>query len=344
VGIVPQTTILTISVTATTTIGKPLPPESLKQALKGCEAILELNDYKIKLYSYIESRMLFIAPNLSAIVGPEIAARLVAIAGGLTELAKIPACNLQVLGVRKKGHSAFSKAGQELHMGLLAATGLVASVPPDLRQRAMKVVAGKCALAARIDEHGADPTGDNGKRMLADIQKKLEKWQEPPPAKKHKALVAPLQEYKKKRGGKRARREKDRKRQSEIAKAKNKMVFGKPELTDEYTGEGLGMIGQSGTGQLRVKKKEKQKGGALSRKMQARLKRVKSASSGTSGIASSVAFESVTGIELVNPELKKPQKPQRSKDKYFALNGEFYQVGKKRKLEEEDSKPPVPKF
>lgn len=34
-GIVPQTTILTISVTATTTVGKPLPPEELKRAFDG---------------------------------------------------------------------------------------------------------------------------------------------------------------------------------------------------------------------------------------------------------------------------------------------------------------------
>jgi len=37
---------------------------------------LELNDLKLKIYEYVESRMQFIAPNISAIVGAEIAAKL----------------------------------------------------------------------------------------------------------------------------------------------------------------------------------------------------------------------------------------------------------------------------
>ena len=41
--------------------------------------------------------MSVIAPNLSALVGANIAARLMSAAGGLTALSKIPGCNLQVV-------------------------------------------------------------------------------------------------------------------------------------------------------------------------------------------------------------------------------------------------------
>lgn len=37
-----------------------------------------------------------LAPNLSAIVGTAVAAKLLGIAGGLTALAKMPACNIHV--------------------------------------------------------------------------------------------------------------------------------------------------------------------------------------------------------------------------------------------------------
>jgi len=37
-----------------------------------------------------------IAPNLSAAVGTEIAAQLMGVAGGLINLSKMPACNVQV--------------------------------------------------------------------------------------------------------------------------------------------------------------------------------------------------------------------------------------------------------
>ena len=43
--------------------------------MDACDAVIRLDDTKRQIYSYIESRMAFIAPNLSAIVGSEIAAR-----------------------------------------------------------------------------------------------------------------------------------------------------------------------------------------------------------------------------------------------------------------------------
>ena len=44
----------------------------------------------------VQLKMHHIAPNLSAAVGSEIAAKLMGVAGGLTNLSKMPACNVQV--------------------------------------------------------------------------------------------------------------------------------------------------------------------------------------------------------------------------------------------------------
>ena len=45
---------------------------------------------------YVSSRMNVLAPNLSGIVGTTTAAKLLGVAGGLTGLAKMPACNVHV--------------------------------------------------------------------------------------------------------------------------------------------------------------------------------------------------------------------------------------------------------
>lgn len=63
---------------------------------------IDLNNFKLKIYEYVESRMTFIAPNLSMIIGASTAAKILGIAGGLTKLSKMPACNLLVLGSQKK--------------------------------------------------------------------------------------------------------------------------------------------------------------------------------------------------------------------------------------------------
>lgn len=54
--------------------------------------------------------MVFIAPNLSALVGSSVAAKLIAAAGGLAALSKIPACNLILLGAPKRNLAGFSTA------------------------------------------------------------------------------------------------------------------------------------------------------------------------------------------------------------------------------------------
>lgn len=53
-----------------------LSEEELKQLVEACDMALELNQSKHRIYEYVESRMSFIAPNLSIIVGASTAAKL----------------------------------------------------------------------------------------------------------------------------------------------------------------------------------------------------------------------------------------------------------------------------
>jgi len=80
---------------------------------------MELAETKRKIFDYVESRMAFIAPNLSAIIGANIAAKLLGAAGGLTNLSKMPANNISLLGQQKKVAQGFSTATQLPHTGQL---------------------------------------------------------------------------------------------------------------------------------------------------------------------------------------------------------------------------------
>ena len=73
----------------------------------------------------------------------------------------------------------------------------------DLRKKAARLVAAKCALASRVDSFHENQDGAVGDRLLADIEGKLDKLQEPPPVKTVKPLPAPIEQSKKKRGGRR---------------------------------------------------------------------------------------------------------------------------------------------
>ena len=87
---------MVVSVTASTTAGQPLSDDNLHKLLHACDVALQLDKDKADILKLVQMKMHHIAPNLSAAVGTEIAARLMGIAGGLTNLSKMPACNVQV--------------------------------------------------------------------------------------------------------------------------------------------------------------------------------------------------------------------------------------------------------
>ena len=309
-AVLPSATVMVVSVTGSTTNGSPLSEEDLAKTMDACDRQMRMDEDRRKLVALVQSRMDKTAPNLSAVLGPEIAARLMGVAGGLTQLSKMPANNVQVLGQKRKNAAGFSSAtavkSGDLHVGHIFECDVIQrKTPPPLRTRAARLVAGKCTLMARMDAFGQDPSGDTGRAMLEEMLKKIEKWQELPPARTAKPLPVPGGPSKKRRGGKRARAMKERFGASDMQKAANRVNFGVAEEEYGLDGEGLGTLGTSAgmaaaSGKLRVVAKphklkvpkhaqdkwaNKGGGGGL----------------GTSGMASSLAFTPIQGIELVNP-------------------------------------------
>jgi U4/U6 small nuclear ribonucleoprotein PRP31 len=90
--------------------------------------------------------------------------------------------------------------------------------------------------------------------MKEEMVKKIEKWQEPPPAKTAKVLPVPDAEVKKRRGGKRYRKMKERFGMTELRKQANRMMFNQAEeeFIDGEDTIGLGVIGKEGSGRLRA--------------------------------------------------------------------------------------------
>lgn len=108
----------------------------------------------MQLIAFVESRMTYIAPNLSAVVGTATAAKLLGAAGGLDALSKIPACNLTVsgtdsvltsksLGASKLANTGLSKISNKNRSGFIHYSETVTSAPPDLRSRLVRVVSNK---------------------------------------------------------------------------------------------------------------------------------------------------------------------------------------------------------
>ncbi|CAI9092884.1 OLC1v1028241C1 [Oldenlandia corymbosa var. corymbosa] len=320
-GLLPSAIIMVVSVTASTTSGKPLPDDVLQKTIDACDRALALDEAKKKVLDFVESRMGYIAPNLSAVVGTAVAAKLMGTAGGLSALAKMPACNVQLLGAKRKTLAGFS-ASSSFRVGYLEQTEIFQSTPPDLRMRACRLLAGKSTLAARVDCTKGDPMGKAGRSFRDEILKKIEKWQEPPPAKQPKPLPVPDSEPKKKRGGRRLRKMKERYAVTDMRKLANRMAFGVPEESSlgDGLGEGYGMLGQAGSGKLRVAVGTSKLGSKVAK----RFKEKQYGTGGaTSGLTSSLAFTPVQGIELSNPQALASQLGSGTQSTYFSETGSF---------------------
>jgi U4/U6 small nuclear ribonucleoprotein PRP31 len=222
-ALLPPAAVMVVTVTATTTAGAPLGDAALAELRAGAAAMLDLDSDRNAILALVALRMDALAPSLSAAVGADVAAALMGAAGGLAELARMPACNVLVLGQearRRPGAAGLAAKAAAPHQGFVYGCDLVTTAPPPLRQRAARLVASKATLLARVDAFGGGGGGAAGAAARAEMAAKISKWQEPPPARKGDVLPAPDADEAKKRrrGGKRQRALRERWGPTELRK------------------------------------------------------------------------------------------------------------------------------
>ena len=328
-------TIMVVSVSASTTQGEELQSGDSSRIVEACELAIDLERIRSHIYEYVEKRMSFVAPNLTAIVGASTAAKLMGAAGGLENLGKIPSCNVLLIGAQKKTLSGFSTMATLPHTGFIYYSELVQSTPHEFRRKIADLAANKCALAARIDCSHEHQSGSHGQALRMEIIQKLEKLQEPPPIKQIKALPAPIDVARKKRGGRRLRKLKERLGMTEMRKAANRMNFGEIE-EDAYQddlGLTLGNLGKNKSGNVRAHVIDSKTKVRISKTLQQKIQKQQVWGGTTtvkkqiSGTASSVAFTPLQGLEIVNPQAAQIRESS-ANSKYFSSASSFIHVNK----------------
>jgi nucleolar protein 56 len=93
-------------------------------------------------------------PNLSALLGPELAAQMLAQAGSLDRLARLPASTIQVLGAERAFFEHLRGRAPPPRHGLLFLHPSIRSASRSDRGRLARTLAAKVAIAARIDRAG----------------------------------------------------------------------------------------------------------------------------------------------------------------------------------------------
>ena len=149
--ILPEELEETLKAAAEISMGTEISETDMEHIWSLCEQVISISEYRAQLYSYLCNRMSAIAPNLTALVGELVGARLISHAGSLMNLAKQPASTIQILGAEKALFRALKTKHDTPKYGLLYHSSLVGMAPPKMKGKMARMVATKAALSIRLD-------------------------------------------------------------------------------------------------------------------------------------------------------------------------------------------------
>ncbi|KAG8459357.1 hypothetical protein KFE25_012993 [Diacronema lutheri] len=135
--------------------------------------VSKLAEYRKSLAEYLHSKMEACAPNLQALIGDSVGARLISHAGSLTSLSKYPASTVQILGAEKALFRALKTKGNTPKYGLIFHSTFIGRAGAKNKGRISRYLANKCSIASRIDAFSETPTSKFGERLKDQVEERL---------------------------------------------------------------------------------------------------------------------------------------------------------------------------
>ena len=172
-SILPEEIETAIKAAAEVSMGTEITEEDLENIQALAEQVVGFTEYRAQLSSYLSARMLAIAPNLTALVGELVGARLIAHAGSLMNLAKSPASTVQILGAEKALFRALKTKHDTPKYGLIYHASLIGQASGKNKGKIARMLATKATLGIRVD--ALSPWGQSGEGSKADEPTEEEK-------------------------------------------------------------------------------------------------------------------------------------------------------------------------
>jgi nucleolar protein 56 len=131
--------------------GTPLLEDDIEAIKALATRIMGLFHARKALEEYVTEASNNAFPNLSFLLEPTIAARLVTAAGGLEKLAVMPASTVQVLGAESALFKHLRTGSQPPKHGIIFQSAYIRGEPLERRGRIARALAAKLAIAAKAD-------------------------------------------------------------------------------------------------------------------------------------------------------------------------------------------------
>lgn len=150
----PESKIEMILLAASNSNGGSISDVNLSIIQSIAKQIINFDKIREELHEQIETEMKANAPNLHAILGATVGARILQKAGSLKKIASLPASTIQILGAEKALFRSLKTGSQPPKHGLLFQHAMVHAAPRWQRGKIARAIAAKAVIAARVDMYG----------------------------------------------------------------------------------------------------------------------------------------------------------------------------------------------
>ncbi|KAL7934841.1 nucleolar protein NOP58-like protein [Trichoderma chlorosporum] len=171
--ILPEDVEAALKASAELSMGVEITEEDLTNAVDLADQVIKFTEYRAQLTSYLESRMRAIAPNLTALVGYLVGARLIAHAGSVLSLAKAPGSTIQILGAEKALFRALKTKKDTPKYGIMYHSSLVGQATGKNKGKIARMLSAKVALGLRIDALGDEDEEDEEQRAILGLTSRI---------------------------------------------------------------------------------------------------------------------------------------------------------------------------
>jgi len=176
---------------ARVSMGQDISAIDMENVVDFAKRVVSLSNYRKSLSGYLVAKMSIVAPNLAALIGETVGARLISHAGSLTNLAKYPASTVQILGAEKALFRALKTKGNTPKYGLIYHSSFIGRAGQKNKGRISRFLANKCSIASRIDNFSEAPTTKFGDALKKQVEERLEFYASgAPPTKNELAMVS----------------------------------------------------------------------------------------------------------------------------------------------------------
>ncbi|MBW3001692.1 hypothetical protein KY338_00860 [Candidatus Woesearchaeota archaeon] len=151
-------------------MGAGLEKQDLKIILDFAKQIASLHKLKDELTAYLDDIMKEVCPNLNAVAGSFIGAKLLAFAGSLKNLSEMTSSTVQLLGAEKALFRHLHGQGKSPKHGILVNHELVMNAQFKEKGKVARALADKIAIASKVDYFKGDFVGD---KLIAELEKRF---------------------------------------------------------------------------------------------------------------------------------------------------------------------------